>query len=205
MGLETQLNRLSREMNALYQTWHDEDIADDIPRTVIIMDDYEVVSDALTNNFEMLGQLRDHVRLHSELGLHFWVAGYLDRIGDPFIKQLLLRRSGFGMSVKDSLHNLNIRTTGLTNDTMPAGRAFYAQHNAVMVLQTALVDNPQVLVNRINQQLWGDYAAATWGHIAGDTSQVQEATIQDDTLNEDKKGGRLDIDTDGLIEDLLGD
>ena len=205
MGLETQLNRLNREMNALYQQWHDDDITDDIPRTVVIMDDYEVISDALTNNYEMFGQLRDHVRLHSELGLHFWVAGYLDRIGDPFIKQLLLRRSGFGMSVKDSLHNLNIRTSGLTNDTMPAGRAFYAQHNTVTVLQTALVDNPQVLVNRINLQLWGDYSSATWGHIAGDTSQSEIAVEQEDTPSDDNSGGELDIDTDGLIEDLLGD
>lgn len=203
MGLETQFNRLNREMNALYQRWHDEEITAEIPRTVIIIDDYEVVSDALTSNFDLFKQLRDHVRLHSELGLHFWVAGYLDRIGDPFIKQLLLRRSGFGMSVKDSLHNLNIRTSGLTNEIMPPGRAFFAQHNAVTVLQTALVDNPQLLVNRVNQQIWRDHPSATWQHIAGEPPQP--VTESDDDLPPTPRGGNLDIDTDGLINDLLGD
>lgn len=206
LELETQLNRLNREMNALYQQWHDDELTDDMPHTIVIMDDYEVISDAMTNSYEMFRQLRDHVRLHSELGLHFWVAGYLDRIGDPFIKQLLLRRSGFGMSVKDSLHNLNIRTTGLTNDIMPPGRAFYAQHNAVTVLQTALVDNPQLLVNRINQQLWGAYPAATWNHIADKSSDDEPTVTQGESADDDKSsGGELDIDTDGLIQDLLGD
>jgi len=210
MGLETQLNRLNREMNSLYQRWNDKEIPDEIPRTLVIIDDYEVVSDAMSNNFEMFAQLRDHIRLHSELGLHFWVAGYLDRIGDPFIKQLLLRRSGFGMSVKDSLHNLNIRTTGLTNEAMPAGRAFYAQHNAITVLQTAQVDNPPVLVNRVNQQLWRGYPKAAWGHIAGDDNAESDPIADisdstDDPQTESSGGGDLDIDTDGLIQDLLGD
>ena len=206
MELETQLNRLNREMNKLYKQWHNDNINHEIPRTLIIMDDYEVISDTLSNNYEMFGQLRDHVRLHSELGLHFWVAGYLDRIGDPFIKQLLLRRSGFGMSVKDSLHNLNIRTVGLSNDIMPPGRAFYAQHSRIDVIQTALVDNPQLLVNRINQQLWGDYAPATWGHMTDESSQSRQVNQQNDaSVGEESKADELDIDTDGLIEDLLGD
>lgn len=201
MSLSAQLGRVNREMNALAQQWRDKDISDEIPRTVIIMDDYEVISDSIGMNVELLGQLRDHIRLHSELGLHFWVAGYLDRIGDPFIKQLLLRRSGFGMSVKESLHNLNIRTSGLTNETMPPGRAFYAQHNAVTVLQTALVDNPQLLINRINQQIWGDLPSALWHNISG---EAETNSIQPDRHDE-IKGNNLDIDTDGLIQDLLGD
>lgn len=207
MELETQLNRLNREMSTLYQRWNDKEVIDDIPRTLVIIDDYEVVSDALSNNYEMFIQLRDHVRLHSELGLHFWVAGYLDRIGDPFIKQLLLRRSGFALSIKDSLHNLNIRTAGLSNETMPPGRAFYAEHNTVTVLQTAQVDNPQVLVNRVNQQLWRDHRQSVWGHIAVDESQATSSepaiTVEDKT--QPTTDSELDIDTDGLIQDLLGD
>lgn len=203
MELETQLNRLNREMTALYQQWHDDELDTDIPYTLVIMDDYEVISDALTNHYEMLGQLRDHVRLHSELGLHFWVAGYLDRIGDPFIKQLLLRRSGFGMSSKDSLQNLNIRTVGLSNDIMPPGRAFYAQHNNITILQTAWVDNPQVLVNRINQQLWREQPLATWQHIA-DKLPLQSTSQPENPEIDNSDSGELDIDTDGLIEDMLG-
>ncbi len=164
-------------------------------KIIIIIDDYDTVSEACGFDSPVLKQLRDLLRLYNENGVYLWVAGYLERPSDPLIKQLLLRRSGFGMGTKDSLYTLNVRTAGLPSDIMPQGRAYFAQHNTIQVVQTALVENPRLYVNRLNEQVWVESHYAKW-------ESDHKTVIKDDktTLNHDD----LEIDTQGLIEDLLG-
>ncbi len=202
IDLQAQLTNLHNEMNVFYAQWHD-DSAITIPRTIIVFDDYDAVSEALSGNNNLLRHLRDHVRLHSELGLHIWIAGYLERIGDPLIKQLLLKRSGFGLSIRDSLHNLNVRVTDLPGDVMPAGRAYFAEHNTIRVVQTALAENPKLTVNRINAQVWADRNRSSWENPVDQEELVGEDN-QNATNSKEQDDFALDIDTEGLIQDLLG-
>ncbi|MEP6986657.1 MAG: FtsK/SpoIIIE domain-containing protein, partial [Chloroflexota bacterium] len=82
--------------------------------TVIVMDDYDATSEALlASGGQTLKRLRDLARLPTESGVHFWVAGYMERSGDPLLRQLLLHRSGFGLSNRESLAVFGIRTNQL--------------------------------------------------------------------------------------------
>lgn len=182
-----------------------------IPATVVVIDDYDLTSEALTTSNEVLLQLRNHIRLYSELGLYIWVAGYLERTTDPLMKQLLLRRSGFALAHKESLQAMNVRTVGLPNDMMPEGRAYLPRQNRIDVVQTALVADPRTLVEQINQR-WQDEPAAHWLHPA---SQEQALRETEGYLNrsaapemprpaESSGPVSADLDVKGLIDDLLG-
>jgi len=204
--LQAQLVNLQSEMNAFYAATRDQNLDGDdppnLPATVVIIDDYDQTSEAISGNPELLMQLRDHVRLHSELGLYMWVAGYLERTSDPLIKQLLLRRSGFALSVKDSLQKLNVRTVGLSNDIMPEGRMYVPQMNTIKVVQNALVENASAYVSQINERLWGKFSKAEWQHPA--TREQVMTQTKAATLSKRTGEQTLSIDTPGLIEDLIG-
>ena len=192
--LDEQLAYLKAEMD--YFVGRGRENGTPLPRTVIVIDDYDLAGEMLALSGNALRDLRDHARLHGDYGLHIWVGGYLERTGDPLIKHLLLKRSGFGMSVKDSLHNLNVRTSHLPNDTLPEGRAYFAQHTAIRVIQTALVENPALYVNRINEQFWAHAGRAQW-------ITLPAAEPEHPTEVPPAPASPLDIDTAGLIEDLL--
>ncbi len=163
------------------------------PTTVIVIDDYDFFSDAMSSYSVLLRQFRDFVKLRSGSALHVWAAGYFEHAGDPLIKYLLLRRCGFGLIVRESLQAIHLRITQLPADAMPEGRAFFVRHNSVIVVQTALVTEPETLVNAINAR-WIDHPQA-----ALDLPLVPDAA---DTRS--RPTGDLEIDTAGLIEDLLG-
>jgi len=90
---------------------------------------------------------------------------------------------------------------------MPEGRAYFAQHNQIAVVQTALVENAALAVNLLNQQVWGEYEPATLTTSAPTpmavppvgVEYIPPASPQDtpETLPP------LEIDTAGLIADLL--
>jgi hypothetical protein len=205
--LRAQLMHLQSEMNAFYAEIRDHvgdgDDPPALPATVIMIDDYDATSEAVGPNSEVLLQLRDHVRLHSELGLYIWIAGYLERTTDPLIKQLLLKRSGFAMIQRDSLQKLNVRTTGLSADAMPEGRLFYPMANSIRVIQSSLVEQPGAYVNQINERLWGDHERADWLHPA-DIDTAMRAMQVPQQRGRAYGDGNLSIDTAGLIEDLIG-
>jgi DNA segregation ATPase FtsK/SpoIIIE, S-DNA-T family len=193
--LDEQLAHLKAEMESFVARGRENGTP--LPRTVIVIDDYDLAGEMLSLSGDTLRDLRDHARLHGDYGLHLWVAGYLERTGDPLMKHLLLKRSGFGLSAKDSLHSLNVRTSHLPNDLLPEGRAYFAQHSHIRVVQTALVENPALYVNRLNEQIWAGAGRAAW------TTEIPTQP-QHHPGNGAGHGDALDIDTAGLIEDLLG-
>lgn len=204
--LKAQLLHLQSEMNAFYAKQRDQDLTGDappeLPATVIVIDDYDQTSEALAGSQELLMQLRDHVRLHSELGLYIWVAGYLERTSDPLIKQMLLRRSGFALQVKESLQKLNVRTTGLPNEAMPEGRAFIPQGNQIRVVQTAQIENAAGYVTQINDKLWARQKRAEWLNPANLEQAARTAGKSAAVISFGDPN--LSIDTAGLIDDLIG-
>ncbi|MBE2267491.1 MAG: hypothetical protein IAE80_04620, partial [Anaerolinea sp.] len=157
----------------------------------IVIDDYDFFSDAMTPYGTLLRKFRDFIKLHSGSAVHVWAAGYLEHAGDPLIKYVLLRRCGFGLMVRESLQAIHLRIGQLPADAMPEGRAFFVRHNSVSVVQTALVEQPERVVRAINET-WRDHAQATLDQVAPPDGVRRPPSAE------------LDIDTAGLIEDLLG-
>jgi len=173
-----------------------------LPHTIIVIDDYDATSETLlASGGQTLKRLRDLARLPNEAGVHFWAAGYMERSGDPLLRQLLLHRSGFGLCSRESLAVFGIRTSQLPAEIMPEGRAYFAQHNQIAVVQTALVENAALAVNRLNQQVWGEYEPAT---LTTSAPTVGAGFISPTSPQETAEAlPPLDIDTAGLIADLL--
>lgn len=200
LDLKTEFDHLERELSMLDESLHQRPLQpDDIPATVVIIDDYDAVSEELRMNDEILVQLRDCLRLYDHLKLYVWVAGYMERTVDPLIRHMLLKRAGFGLSVKESLQKLNVRSVGLPADAMPEGRAYLPKNNRIAVVQTAWVDDAQQYVDQINTR-WSNDAPAAWhSPVAGEkrhTTPLPRMSRPPEYT--------LDIDTAGLIEDLLG-
>lgn len=174
-------------------------------RTVIVIDDYDATSESLlASGGNTLKRLRDLARLPAESGVHIWAAGYMERVNDVLLRQLLLHRSGFGLCSRESLAVFGLRTSQLPAEMMPEGRAYFAQHNQIAVVQTALVENTALAVNRLNQQVWGEYTPATLTPSPNRTSPPNPLSINGEGEREEALTP-LEIDTAGLIADLLGD
>ncbi len=192
----SRLNELAEELQTLRRLPHP-------PQTTLIIDDYDVLVDALGAAHPALRQLRDLARQYSDGLLSIWTAGYLDRVMDPFIKQLLLKRSGFALSARDSLQPFGLRLSGLTADNLPRGRAFVPENNRVSIIQTALVENPALLINRIHQQMWPQSQRAAWVSTASPVLAHQNSAVEITSTSSPSAPTDLNIDTMGLIEDLL--
>jgi len=186
-------------------------------RTVIVIDDYDATSETLlAAGGNTLKRLRDLARLPAESGIHFWVAGYMERANDVLLRQLLLYRSGFGLCSRESLAVFGLRTSQLPAEMMPEGRAYFAQHNQIAVVQTALVENAALAVNRLNQQVWGEYETLTPSPSPsgrGEPENTSPPTLANDARSLSINGEGepeetqppLEIDTAGLIADLMGE
>jgi S-DNA-T family DNA segregation ATPase FtsK/SpoIIIE len=185
--------RLRVELAAEHEALSNNGAAPRTPATIVLIDDYDALGEALRGDDTTLALLRDCARLYPDLPFHIWVAGYFERVGDPLLRYLLLRRAGFGLGTRDSLQKLNVRTAGLPADLLPAGRMFVPERDRISIVQTALVENPAGTVGHIND-LWGDFAPATWSSPTPETPRAHRATRRPPT----------EIDTAGLIEDLLG-
>lgn len=169
--------------------------ASPFPRVVIVIDDYDATSEALGFDSPLLRLLRDEVRLHDFVGLHLWIAGYFERNADPLIKHLLMRRSGFAFGGRDHLYTLNVRLPNLPSELLPRGRAYFAHYSSIVTVQTAWVENALLTANRINAQVWADAPPAQWSHESENTLKPTQHSVNTRTM--------LDIDTAGLIHDLL--
>jgi S-DNA-T family DNA segregation ATPase FtsK/SpoIIIE len=193
LELKHHLQHLQSELTALQQQ------GGILPITVLVIDDYDLFADTLANDYDVLHQLRHLARFYNDVPFHIWVAGYLERANDPFIKQLLLRRSGFGLMMRESLQRLNMRASHVSNEVLAVGRAYVANINAVDVVQTALIDNLGRDIDQINDDLWADYPSANWfyptNQIAPYAPIAYSSSVNDDG----------DIDTTGLLDDLLNE
>jgi predicted ATPase len=188
------LAQLRAEMQLFRQQEQQHGERVNLPRTVLVIDDYDLFSDSLSAAPDIMRELRDHVRLNSVLGLHVWAAGYFERVSDPLARQILMQRCGFALGSRESLYPFNLRTAGLPADALPAGRAYFAQYNRLQILQCALVDDALYYVYGCNQSA---DAPAEWYASAVE----RQPTVQQD----DPRISDLTIDTAGLIADLLGD
>lgn len=164
--------------------------------TVFVIDDYDFFAEAMSGHTALFRQFRDFMKLHSGLAIYIWAAGYLEHASDPLIKYLLLRRCGFGLMTRESLQAIHPRITQFSAESMPEGRAFFARHTSVSIVQTVWVDQADTQVNAINHQ-WGDVQPLMLDAVAPPVPDAESLTqpIRDENI---------EIDTAGLIDDLLG-
>jgi hypothetical protein len=193
LELKQHLQHLQSELTALQQQ------GGILPITVLVIDDYDLFADTLANDYDVLQQLRHLARFYNDVPFHIWVAGYLERANDPFIKQLLLRRSGFGLMMRESLQRLNMRATHLSNEVLAVGRAYVANINTVDVVQTALIDDIGREIDQINDDLWADYGSSDWFYHAKNDATLAPLSYSSASTADGE------IDTTGLLDDLLNE
>lgn len=173
--------------------------------TVLLIDDYDLMSEALGFDPEPLRILRDLLRRHSDAALHLWAATTLERSSDPLLRHLLLRRSGFAFGHKEYVQRLNARSHGLPEEFMPEGRAFYVHQNAAAVVQIARVEDVSEAVQAVNLR-WQAHDDARWlGQPQAVSAPPSEAAAAAAAYAEELLPGALEIDTGGLLNDLLGE
>jgi len=189
-GLRAQLEYLRGELAALPAG------RTSAQKTVVMIDNYDLLSDTLGPASPVLDALRDLARQPAELGVHIWAAGYYERVGDPFLRQLLLVSAGFGLGSRDSLYALHMRPSHLSAESLPPGRAYFAQYRQAQMIQIARGDTRQ-LVETINRECWPDAPTARWSQPPRPLEESPYATRQ-------PPAGSIGLDTEGLIHDLLG-
>lgn len=169
--------------------------ASETRRIIMLIDDYDLFSETLiSEGSQALRTLRDHARTHPQF--HLWAVGYLDRANDPLIRHLLMKRAGFAFGGRDTLLVLNQRTTDLPNEQLPAGRAYFIGSDGLRLVQTPWVAQPAALAQTIARR-WTGYPAQPWSKNVPPTPSRMTAPT---TAVEPS----LDIDTAGLLDDLLG-
>ncbi|MDQ7037247.1 MAG: FtsK/SpoIIIE domain-containing protein [Anaerolineae bacterium] len=173
-----------------------------IPTTVVMIDDYDMVSEALSAEPEALRILRDCTRVFSDLPFHIWAAGYLERTTDPLMRHLMLRRTGFALGSRESLQRLYWHVSGIPDDILPEGRAYVPQRNQVSVVQIAHVAELADEIERMNLFYRND-GRATWQSNISSTQSSQDSA-QSEPIWDETVDGNLDIDVAGLLQDLLG-
>lgn len=164
-------------------------------RLIVLIDDYDLFSETLiSEGSSALRALRDHARTHPTI--HLWVAGYLDRANDPLIRHLLMKRAGFAFGGRETLLTLNQRANDLPAEQLPTGRAYFIGADGLRLIQTPHLANPDRVVGDITRT-WAGIAGGLWPvHTAPPAPRQSNAVKSSDVI--------LDIDTTGLLDDLLG-
>ncbi|MEB2364631.1 MAG: FtsK/SpoIIIE domain-containing protein [Chloroflexota bacterium] len=190
--------RSLRALSALPHVWYASDptaleeavtmLNADTRPAAIVIDDYDLAADVLNSEGgALLRALRDMIRLRKDT--YVWAAGYLDRAGDPLIRHLLMRRSGFAFGGREGLAALGARLPSDAGDLTLPGRAVFVQQNRLTVVQIAWVEDADALASQI---------AARWG------AESRRAPSQNGAPTPPTPPAQpLDIDTAGLIDDLL--
>lgn len=161
--LSTQINNLTQEMATLAQKRQD-DPQMMIPATVIMIDDFDLTAETLGYGAQPLNDLRTLLQRYPDLGLHVWIAGYMERTTEPLVRHLLMLRRGFALADRESLRRLTERPALVGADIMPEGRAFVPQKNQTEIVQIGYVEDPVAMVTQINGN-WGHVKPAKWRYV----------------------------------------
>jgi hypothetical protein len=101
---------------------------------------------------------------------------------------------------RDSAQRLNLRTAHLPSENMPVGRAYVPTLRGLEVVQTAWVDDVPRIVRDLNHNVWADEERAFWLTEADPPPAMQAPPAVRQAYTD-----AIDIDTQGLIDDLLSD
>jgi len=164
-------------------------------RVAILIDDYDLFSETLiAESSGALRALRDLARTRPHL--YLWVAGYLDRVNDPLIRHLLMKRTGFAFGGRDTLMALNQRAADLPAEPLPPGRAYFIGFDGLRLVQTTYIPEPARVAEMIRQK-WSGQVGTHWPLRDNAPAPRPPSTVK-------PVDSPLDIDTAGLLDDLLG-
>jgi S-DNA-T family DNA segregation ATPase FtsK/SpoIIIE len=163
-------------------------------RVAILIDDYDLFSETLTHeDAGLLRALRDLARARPDLSV--WAAGYLDRAGDPLIRHLLMRRAGLAFGGRDTLLTLGVRAGDVPSEALPVGRAYWLGDDGPRAAQIGHVSAAAGWAATLRARWGADGARWTTGGAPAPSSA---------STREGADHPPLDIDTAGLMDDLLG-
>ncbi|GAB1421016.1 type VII secretion protein EssC [Anaerolineales bacterium] len=164
--------------------------------TLLVIDDYDALVDALGGSHQAIFQdLLNLLRQYSASGFSTIIAGDFERVSDPFIKHLFLRRNAYVLGNRDYLSKLNLRVPALMYETLPPGRAIYVGDDSPQLVQIAHVDDIPTYIRYVDA-IW--LQSAHW--LAKNTPVETEKIRTDSPFSSEE----FKIDIDGLIDDLLG-
>lgn len=128
-----------------------------LPHIVILWDDYDDFSNALSGEKEIQQGLDLLARRGRDVNFHTIIAGPLPNLGvgfsDPLPKQVRLWRSGFILRPLEAgdQNPLGIRVRAPDLARMVAGRGFLARHGREEIVQVAFAGNEATIVQRVTE------------------------------------------------------
>lgn len=181
------------------QNSEEDDLHDGMPfrPLVVAVDDYDLLSDALTSsNYALLEEIAAWLRRDRRSGLHFVAtcdSGVLARGGDPILRALRSARNGIALDL-DSVDALGGRVgIAARREALPVGRGYLIRRSTARLTQFAYSPEPHRLARAIAAQ-WRNFPSAAWSprEVVPPPSEISRPT-----------SSWLDFsfDLDGAIED----
>jgi DNA segregation ATPase FtsK/SpoIIIE, S-DNA-T family len=170
------------------------------PHIFLIIDDYDLTSEAIAIPQKFLNMLGKTIRRDSELGFHFILSNIsqnLSRDYDPMLKQLKLIRSGVSLGNVEALEALGGRTTTtMRKQELQEGRAYMLNGQLVRLVQFAYPD--EEMYGRLNEEYKGR-SHARWEREP--SHEVVE--IIDHASSQGETNSAVDEDWIGDIDELV--
>ena len=144
-------------------------LARELSRIVVVLDDYEQVSYWMEGQPETRTRLQELARVGS-VNVHLLVTGPLPDLGgglfrDPLLRRIRSGRSGFVVCPLDSgeQNPLGFRVTGSAVARMVPGRGYVVRRGVAQVLQVAWPGDDAEIVAHVNslRRRWGQLSTRT--------------------------------------------
>ena len=180
------------------------------PEILFVFDDYDLATDAMGINEEILLSLGKNIRQDSNLGFHFLISLLAStRLhSDSLINQLKLLRVGISLGNAETLEALGAHiTSAMRKEQLPQGRGYFFARSGISLVQFANPDKKNKKGNAIEDVVsnkWRDFEQARWSNpaseeqiekvknaSAADIGAVQSKNIQHDP---NTSTGYMDVD-----------
>jgi len=142
------------------------------PEILFVFDDYDLATDAMGINEEILLSLGKNLRQDSDLGFHFLVSLLAStRLhSDSLINQLKLLRVGISLGNAETLEALGAHITSvMRKEQLPQGRGYFFARSGISLVQFANPDKENKKGKTIKDVVynqWQDFEQAQWKNPA---------------------------------------
>jgi S-DNA-T family DNA segregation ATPase FtsK/SpoIIIE len=166
-------------------------IRPDLPRVVMVIDDYDEVFNAIGGQPAVQAALERLAKRGRDVGIHIIVAGPLPSMGvgygDALVKQIKLGRSGFILRVLDpgDQNPLSVRVTSSDARRMPPGRGILVRKGVETLLQVATTGDRATTTEWVTavREQWRDAGPARWPEDVDSTFQNLERGTEENELS----------------------
>ncbi len=179
----------------------DADDSYQFPPIIIAIDDYDQMSEAISQYGYMLDELSRRVRRDSDLGFHLLISGVTQNLmrGDQLLKQLRLMRTGVALGSADAIELLGGKvTSAMRKETLPEGRGYLVLRGRLQRMQFAQAYTEANTIRTIRDKRWAGKSQAVWERKA---SREIVSAFKEHVHQATSAGPILDWDLEGAIED----